>query len=163
MTFAAVHDTLTQEIKSLAVSVDNSRKLMQEICDRTHAAVARYNWVSFFMMDSTQPNQMVLAACKASFTELAKTLPLEVGMCGAAARLGQTMVAGDVSSHEHYVPASTMVKSGIAVPMFSCGKVIGVMGVESYFAGTCAQEDTQTFVKTCAAIVAEHLEKHPWN
>jgi L-methionine (R)-S-oxide reductase len=87
-----------------------------------------------------------------------------MGMCGEAARVGKTLIADDVSTHLSYISGSDLVKSEIAVPLMSNGRVLGVMNVESYFPDTFSQgDDHRKFVEFCAEIVAKYLAQHPWN
>ena len=70
-----------------------------------------------------------------SFTPNAR-IPLDTGLCGAAATTGQTVVVDDVSKDPRYLSGSSMVNSEIVVPILVKAALAAELDVESYFAGT---------------------------
>jgi len=92
-----------------------------------------------------------------SFTPNAR-IPLDTGLCGAAASSGQTVVVDDVSKDPRYLSGSPMVNSEIVVPIFVRNKLAAELDIESYFAGTFTKSE-QDFVEACAAIVGRYIEK----
>src|SRR5258708_1809928 len=47
----STHSQLLLEIEQMAGTATSAEKLMQEISDRLHAGLARYNWVGFYLVD----------------------------------------------------------------------------------------------------------------
>ena len=85
-------------------------------------------------------------------------IPLDRGLCGAAARSGQVVVVHDVSTDPRYLAGSTMVKCEIVVPIFVKSKLAAEFDIESYFTHTF-NEAEQEFVEGCAVVVGNYLEK----
>jgi len=86
-----------------------------------------------------------------------RRIPLNTGLCGAAATSGGTVVVHDVSKDPRYLSGSTMVKCEVVVPIFADKKFVAELDIESYFMGTFENSGEQEFVEKCAAIVGEYL------
>jgi len=153
----SVHDELLQEFQAFSKTAASAESLMQLIAQRLHEKMARYNWVGFYLVDAADPGILVVGPFVGSFTPNAR-IPLDTGLCGAAATTGQTVVVQDVSSDPRYLAGSSMVNSEVVVPIFAKKKLAGELDVESYFANTFSKSE-QEFVQACAAVVAIYFEK----
>jgi L-methionine (R)-S-oxide reductase len=60
---------------------------MELITQQLHEKLTRYNWVGFYLVDPVDPGMLVVGPFVGSFTPNAR-LPLDTGLCGAAARSG---------------------------------------------------------------------------
>lgn len=149
------HDQLLQEFEALARSAPNPNALMQAIAKRLHETMPRYNWVGFYLIDPADSGVLIVGPYMGSFTPNFR-IPLNKGLCGAAASTGQTVAVNDVSKDERYLSGSSLVKSEIVVPILAGKKLKGELDVESYFAGTFTKAE-QTFVEGCANVVAKYL------
>ena len=67
-------------------------------------------------------------------------IPLNQGICGAAASSGQTVVVDDVSKDPRYLACSLETKSEIVVPIFVHGKVVGELDIDSHFPAAFTSE-----------------------
>jgi GAF domain-containing protein len=85
-------------------------------------------------------------------------IPLNQGICGAAASSGKTIVVDDVSKDSRYLACSLETKSEIVVPVFVNGEVAGELDIDSHFAAAFGCED-QELVQYCAEIVGKKLER----
>jgi GAF domain-containing protein len=84
-------------------------------------------------------------------------IPLNQGICGAAASSGQTVVVDDVSKDPRYLACSLETKSEIVVPVFAHGEVVGELDIDSHFAAAFTPEH-QELVQHCALLVGKKLE-----
>ena len=132
---------------------------MERIAQRLHKEMTRYNWVGFYLVDPANPNILLVGAFVGSFTPNAR-IPLNVGLCGAAASTGQSVVVPDVSKDSRYLAGSALVKSEIVVPILIKKKLVGELDVESYFTDAFPKNE-QAFVEACAKVVEGYLEKKP--
>ena len=151
------HKELLQEFEVAVRSEASATALMEMICRRIHEELSRYNWVGFYLIDPNDSNILVLGPHTGSFSPHAR-IPLDRGLCGAAASTRKTVVVDDVSKDPRYLAGSDLVKSEIVVPIFAGPRLLGEFDVESYFTGTFRGAD-QTFVEECAALVGKYLEK----
>jgi putative methionine-R-sulfoxide reductase with GAF domain len=152
-----VHEELLEEFQDFAKSAPTAQAVMELISRRLHEKMTRYNWVGFYLVDPTDSGVLVIGAFVGSFTPNAR-IPLNSGLCGAAARSGETVVVHDVSKDPRYLAGSPLVKGEIVVPIFAKGKLEAELDIESYFTNAFTEAD-QVFVEACAALVAKFMGK----
>jgi len=143
------------EFELVALSAATARALMQHISDRLHAELTRYNWVGFYLIDPTDPNFLLLGPYSGTFTPHVR-IPLNQGLCGAAASTGKTVVVNDVTTDPRYLSGSEHTKSEIIVPLSARGRVVAELDINSYFKNTWDAKERQ-FVERCAALVARRI------
>ena len=85
-------------------------------------------------------------------------IPLNQGICGAAASSGKTVVVDDVSKDPRYLACSLETKSEIVVPVFVKGHVAGELDIDSHFPAAFGAEDKE-LVQFCAEVVGKKLEQ----
>jgi L-methionine (R)-S-oxide reductase len=151
------HEELLREFQDFARTAPTAKSVMERIARRLHEKMTRYNWVGFYLVDPADPGILLVGPFVGSFTPNAR-IPLDTGLCGAAASSGQIVVVHDVSTDPRYLSGSHMVKSEIVVPIFLKNKLAAELDIESYFASTFTQSE-QDFVEACATIVGEYLRK----
>lgn len=149
---------LIPKIESLAQSATSADELMQGIVQTLQENLLKYNWVGFYMMDHSGPVPMLnLGAFVGAMTPHTR-IPLDQGICGAAAASGKTVVVDDVNKDPRYLACSIETKSEIVVPVFVHGTVIGELDIDSHFPAAFGPEDRQ-LVEACAAILGKYLER----
>ena len=148
---------LLQELHAIARNAASGQSVMEQVAKRLHEKMTRYNWVGFYVIDPADPGYLIVGPYVGSFTPNAR-IPLDTGLCGAAAISGQTVVVQDVSKDPRYLAGSSMVKSEIVVPFFAKRKLAGELDIESYFADSFPKSE-QEFVQACATMVADYMER----
>ncbi len=149
------HEDFLAEFKALASSGVTGTSLMQRISNRLHEELVRYNWVGFYLVDKDDPGVLVLGPFAGTDTPH-KRIPLNQGLCGAAASLKKTMIVNDVANDPRYLMGSEHTKSEIIVPLTVGRAVRGEMDINSYFKDTWDAKE-QRFVEDCAALVGKSL------
>jgi putative methionine-R-sulfoxide reductase with GAF domain len=161
-------EELLEEFEEYGRSAHGAKSviLMGYIAQRLHEAKTRYNWVGFYLMEVPTFDALVLGPYVGSFKPTLR-IPLDKGLCGAAATSGETVTVNNVSADPRYL-GSDLVKSNIVVPIFvSKGatkkgtakkQVVAELCIESYFADTFHRPE-QTFIESCAALVGRHIEQ----
>lgn len=130
---------------------------MQAMVKVLHQRMLKYNWVGFYMLEpGAQPPMLVLGAFEGAMTPHTR-IPLNQGICGAAASSGETVVVDDVNQDSRYLACSLETKSEIVVPVFVHGKVVGELDIDSHFSAAFTQEHKE-FVQYCALLVGKKLE-----
>lgn len=152
-----MHQELLQEFQKFAVTAPTARSVMERIAQRLHEEMTRYNWVGFYLVDPADSDVLVLGPFVGSFTPHDR-IPLNTGLCGAAARSGQVVVVNDVSADARYLAGSSLVNSEIVVPILVKNELAAELDINSYFAGTFTKPE-QDFVEACAAVVGKRLGK----
>jgi GAF domain-containing protein len=146
------HQELLSEFESVAASGTRAHELMQQISDRMHMDLVRYNWVGFYLVDPTDRNYLLLGPHSGLTTPHVR-ISLNRGLCGAAASLGKTVAVNDVSKDPRYLMGVEETKSEIIVPIFAGGVVAAEFDINSFFKDTWTKEEA-AFVERCAALVA---------
>jgi GAF domain-containing protein len=133
---------------------------MSEIVELLHQRMLKYNWVGFYMLEkppSAQSPVLVLGVFQGAMTPHTR-IPLNQGICGAAASTGKTVVVDDVTTDSRYLACSVETKSEIVVPVFVKGNVVGELDIDSHFPAAFGDEDRE-LVEYCARLVGQLLEK----
>lgn len=150
-------EEVTDEITSLAASSATAHDVMRGMVKLLHDNMLKYNWVGFYMLEpNADPPMLVLGAFAGAMTPHTR-IPLDQGICGAAASSGHTVVVDDVSKDPRYLACSLETKSEIVVPIFAHGKVVGELDIDSHFSAAFTPEH-QNFVQHCAKLVGKKLE-----
>jgi L-methionine (R)-S-oxide reductase len=149
---------LIPQLDILAAKSTSAKELMTEIVALMHQKLLKYNWVGFYMIDPTDRNILELGPFKGSMTPHIR-IPLNQGICGAAASTGKTVVVDDVRSDPRYLACSTETKSEIVVPIFVRGQVKGELDIDSHFPAAFTAEDRDV-CEHAAKLVGRWLEMH---
>jgi L-methionine (R)-S-oxide reductase len=151
------HKELLNEFQSYALTAPAAQSLMERIARRLHEKMTRYNWAGFYLVDPADSGYLIVGPFAGSFTPNAR-IPLNTGLCGAAASSGQIVVVQDVSKDPRYLAGSSLVKSEIVVPIYVNKKLAAELDIESYFSDTFTRSE-QDFVQACADVTANYLGK----
>jgi len=158
MPVASRIEEVRHEISELAKAAASATDLMQKMVKLLRERMLKYNWVGFYMLEpGAQPPTLVLGAFDGAMTPHVR-IPLNQGICGAAASSGKTIVIDDVSKDPRYLACSLETKSEIVVPVFVHSKVVGELDIDSHFPAAFTGEDA-ILVQHCAALVGDKLEK----
>ena len=159
------------EVYSRSAEGTKSGALMQHLAERLHEGTTRYNWVGFYLMEVPALDALVLGPYVGSFMPTLR-IPLDKGLCGAAATSGKTVVVNNVGADPRYL-GSDLVKSNIVVPIFvpngaaqngavqsgaAKKRVMAELCIESYFADTFTAAE-QKFIESCAGLIGRQMEK----
>jgi GAF domain-containing protein len=151
---------LTREIDQVTSDMSSVEEMMSVIVARLIERVPKYNWVGFYMVEKGklgEPDMLVLGPFIGEETPH-KRIPLDKGICGAAASSGQTVVVDDVNSDPRYLSCSIRTKSEIVVPVYMNGSVVGELDIDSYTPAAFTSDDRR-LVEHCAQLVGRYLEK----
>jgi L-methionine (R)-S-oxide reductase len=157
MQVASKMEEVRNEVNELALAARTANDLMRKMVRLLHERVLKYNWVGFYLLEpGAQPPMLVLGAFEGAMTPHTR-IPLNQGICGAAASSGLTVVVDDVSKDPRYLACSLETKSEIVVPIFAHGKVVGELDIDSHFPAAFTPEH-QDLVQHCALLVGKKLE-----
>ncbi len=153
-------EEVRSEISELAQTAPTAQDLMRTMVKLLHDRMLKYNWVGFYMLEpGANPPVLVLGAFEGTMTPHTR-IPLNQGICGAAASSGRTVVVDDVNKDSRYLACSLETKSEIVVPVFVHGKVVGELDIDSHFPAAFTSEH-QNLVQYCATLVGKKLETTP--
>ena len=114
-------------------------------------ALPSLNWAGFYFFDGTElvvgPFQGLPACVR---------IPLDKGVCGAAASTRQTQLVEDVHAFPGHIACDAASRSELVVPLVKDGELVGVLDLDSPDPGRFDVED-QRGIETIAAIYVEAL------
>ncbi|MCL7714897.1 GAF domain-containing protein [Stenotrophomonas mori] len=114
-------------------------------------AVPQLNWAGFYFFDGTElvvgPFQGLPACVR---------IPLHAGVCGAAARTGQTQRVDDVQAFPGHIACDAASRSELVVPLRHAGALIGVLDLDSPVPGRF-DDDDQAGIEALAQAFVEAL------
>jgi len=105
---------------------DDIAKMATIACELRHC-FDRFHWVGFYRV--TEPGILKIGPYQGGHGCL--TIPFARGVCGAAARSGKTVIVPDVEAFPDHIACSSTTRSEIVVPVFSGGRLIAVLDIDS--------------------------------
>src|SRR5574341_510153 len=118
---------VVQEIEQLVNSNQPKEVILRKTCQILQENFSKYTWIGFYVVDG---DELVLGPFVGKPSPHAR-IKFDSGICGAAAREGQTVVVDDVNSDPRYLACSLETKSEIVVPIWKDGKVVGEIDIDS--------------------------------
>ena len=116
-----------------------------------HHALPDLNWTGFYFHDGTElvvgPFQGLPACVR---------IPLDKGVCGAAASTRTTQRVADVHAFAGHIACDSASRSELVVPLVHGGELIGVFDLDSPLPDRFDADDQQG-LETIAAIFVESL------
>jgi L-methionine (R)-S-oxide reductase len=151
---------LADELTTLAEAAGSVEDLMSLIVGRLQERLRYFDWVGFYMIEKRglgEDPMLVLGPYVGAVTPHTR-IPLNQGICGAAASSGETVVVDDVNADSRYLAGSLETRSEIVAPIFLNGKVIGELDIDSH-TPSAFRADDRALVEHCARLVGSYLEK----
>src|ERR1700674_5678912 len=141
MPVASRIEEVRNQISALAERSAKADDLMQKMVKILRERMLKYNWAGFYMLEpGTEPPVLVLGAFDGAATPHTR-IPLNQGICGAAASSGKTIVADDVSRDPRQHSCLLEFKSELVFPIFGHGKGAGELDVDSHVPAAFNAED----------------------
>jgi len=110
-----------------------------------------FDWVGIYNLEP--PADLVLGPYLGKPSPHTR-IPVGEGICGAAAQQQETIVVDDVNADERYLACSLETRSEIVVPIFSDGKVIGEIDIDSNQPAAFKDSDRE-FLEAVAEILSK--------
>ena len=133
----------------LAAGAANARVLMGEAVALLQRERPHYNWVGVYLLEG---EELVLGPFVGKPTPHTR-IPLNKGICGAAASSGKTLIVDDVNADPRYLACSLETRSEIVVPIVRAGRVLGEIDIDSDAPAAFTEEDRR-LLEAVAEILA---------
>lgn len=93
-------------------------------------AFADFYWTGFYLVDPHKPDELVIGPYQGTLGCL--RIAFSRGVCGAAARTGQTQLVDNVHDFPGHIACDSKTQSEIVIPVFNPDrKLIAVLDVDS--------------------------------
>ncbi len=147
------YTTLAKTIASLTAGETDEVALMATLACEVHHADDRFDWTGFYRV--TDPEVLKIGPYQGGHGCL--VIPFGKGVCGAAARTGESQIVPDVDAFPGHIACSSSTRSEIVLPVFGAGgRLIGVLDIDSNrpdaFTTTDARELSAILASVFAAI-----------
>lgn len=140
------YDLLAKTIASLTEGEHDEVALMATVACEVHHADARFDWTGFYRV--TEPNLLKIGPYQGGHGCL--SIPFNRGVCGAAARTGETQLVADVEAFEGHIACASSTRSEVVIPVRnSAGEIIAVLDIDS--------DQPDAFTKADAAALEQIL------
>ena len=145
-------EQLVGSIQGLAAGAADTRTLLAETVALLQRARPHYTWVGVYLLEG---EELVLGPFVGKPTPHTR-IPLDKGICGAAASSGQTVIVDDVHADPRYLACSLETRSEIVVPIVRAGRVLGEIDIDSDQPAAFSEEDRK-LLEGVAEILALKL------
>ncbi|MCS7257589.1 MAG: GAF domain-containing protein [Thermomicrobium sp.] len=119
---------------------DGGPELLEDICRILERTVPWYDWVGIYLVEG---DELVLAAWQGPAATEHVRIPIGQGICGAAAREGQTIIVPDVREDPRYLQCFLSTRSEIVVPIIRDGRVLGEIDIDSDRLAAFGEDDRE--------------------
>lgn len=149
------YSALLTHCKSLLEKPTTDRfACLTEICVYLQKEVEVYDWVGFYMANHAKKTLHLKAF--AGIPTDHEVIPFGKGICGQVAVTNNNFIVDDVSAQDNYIACDIHVKSEIVIPLFSKGKNIGQIDIDSNKINAFTEKDA-TFLEQLNTAIAEKL------
>ena len=148
----ADYEELSKELRLISEGVHHKATLLSNASALIFEKLEDLNWCGFYLNTGVRlalgPFQGK-AACTA--------IEFGSGVCGTAAKLGQTVVVDDVHTFEGHIPCDGASNSEIVIPLTVKGILFGVLDIDSPKYSRFTEEDREG-LELAARTLEELLE-----
>lgn len=128
-----------------AVAMDDTVRLLKE-------RLSHYTWAGIYLLEG---DELVLGPYIGKPSPHTR-IPLNRGICGAAATEKATIIVDDVNSDPRYLACSIETRSEIVVPIMRGDAVLGEIDVDSDGVAAFGQRDRE-LLETVARALAQKI------
>ncbi len=123
------------DVKRVITKIENGirdsgsfQSACENIVSLLHNDVPHFNWVGIYLK---RGDNLVLTAWDGPQATQHVRIPIGQGICGLAARTGETVIVDDVNADPRYLACFPETRAEIVVPIFNKSEVIGEIDIDS--------------------------------
>lgn len=149
---------IVDSLRGLSSNTPDVTSLLGETVTLLRRERQHYNWVGVYLL---QGEELVLGPYVGKPTVHTR-IPLNQGICGAAASTGETLIVDDVNADPRYLACSLETRSEIVVPIRHNGRILGEIDIDSDQTAAFTPYD-RDLLEPVAAILAPGISKTPFS
>lgn len=143
------YTTLAATIGSLTEGETDTVALMATVTCEVHHADDRFDWTGFYRV--VAPELLKIGPYQGGHGCL--VIPFSRGVCGAAARTGETQLVPDVDAFPGHIACASSTRSELVLPVWNGnGDLLGVFDIDSNQPDAFTQEDADQLSAILAAV-----------
>ena len=146
------YPAVSEEIATGVTRAADGQAAMEHVVHVLKARLPHYTWVGVYLLVG---NELMLGPFLGKPSPHTR-IPLDRGICGAAATAKATIIVDDVNSDPRYLACSLDTRSEIVVPIMRGDKVLGELDIDSDRPAGFGDRDRQ-LLEAAAAALAERI------
>ncbi|NIZ09023.1 GAF domain-containing protein [Pseudooceanicola sp. HF7] len=140
---------LAAAIASLTEGETDEVALMATLACEIHHSDQRFDWTGFYRV--TEPGLLKIGPYQGGHGCL--VIPFSRGVCGAAARNGETQLVPDVEAFPGHIACASSTRSELVIPVRNkAGQVIAVLDIDSDQPDAFTAEDDRQLSAILASV-----------
>jgi L-methionine (R)-S-oxide reductase len=145
------YTALIKTIASLTESEDDVIALMATVVCELHHSDDRFDWTGFYRV--TSPKMLKIGPYQGGHGCL--QIPFTRGVCGAAARLGETQLVPDVKAFADHIACASSTRSELVLPVWDrAGTLLAVLDIDSDQFDVFTVLDADSLAEILASVFA---------
>ena len=129
----------------------DSVALMATVACEVHHADDRFDWTGFYRV--TAPELLKIGPYQGGHGCL--VIPFARGVCGAAARTGETQLVADVDAFPGHIACASSTRSELVLPVWNgTGELLGVFDIDSNQPAAFDQTDADELAAILKSVFA---------
>lgn len=145
------YTALIKTIASLTESEDDVIALMATVVCELHHSDDRFDWTGFYRV--TSPEMLKIGPYQGGHGCL--QIPFTRGVCGAAARLGETQLVPDVKAFADHIACANSTRSELVLPVWDrAGTLLAVLDIDSDQFDVFTVLDADSLAEILASVFA---------
>ena len=144
---------LCASLRSLISGVPHIQANLANAAALLYNELPDLNWAGFYLYDG---EKLVLNSFQGKPACI--EIPLSRGVCGTAARKGETLVVPNVHAFAGHIACDSASKSEIVVPLIVSDKLFGVLDIDSPIFDRFDEND-KSGLENFAKILCKEIEK----
>ncbi|MEH6674000.1 MAG: GAF domain-containing protein [Sulfitobacter sp.] len=145
------YTTLSKTLQALTEGETDSVALMATVACEVHHADDRFDWTGFYRV--TDPELLKIGPYQGGHGCL--VIPFARGVCGAAARTGETQLVEDVDAFPGHIACASSTRSEIVLPVWDGkGELLGVFDIDSNQPAAFDQTDADELAVILKSVFA---------
>ncbi len=145
-----IHEGLARQLTDAVESAPDARAAMEHVVERLKTQLPHYTWVGIYLLEG---DELVLGPFLGKPSPHTR-IPLNRGICGAAASEKATIIVDDVNADPRYLACSLETKSEIVVPIMRGDEVLGEIDIDSDKPAAFGGADRALLEAVAAALAA---------
>lgn len=134
---------------------EKNEKGIQEIIDILYNSFTYYNWIGIYIV---KDEMLHLGPWNGEHATEHVKIPIGKGVCGSAAKTGNTEIVPDVKADDRYLACFITTKSEIVVPIKKENQILGEIDIDSNTPDAFKKQDAK-FLENIADMLAPHIHK----
>ena len=145
------YTSLIKTIASLTEGEDDVIALMATVVCELHHSDDRFDWTGFYRV--TSPEMLKIGPYQGRHGCL--QIPFTRGVCGAAARLGETQLVPDVKAFADHIACANSTRSELVLPVWDrAGTLLAVLDIDSDQFDAFTVLDADSLAEILASVFA---------